>query len=106
MITFDDFKKVEMRVGKIENVEEVKGSKNLYKLMVSFGDSKRQVVSGVKPYYKPDDLEGKKFVFVTNLEHATFMGEKSEAMILAAEKDGKVIAIKPEKDIGEGAKIR
>lgn len=106
MITFDEFKKLEMKVGRIEKVEDVKGSKNLYKLQVSFGNFKKQAVSGLKPYYKPEELEGKKFIFLTNLEPATFMGEKSEAMILAAEKDGKVIAIKPEKEIDEGAKIR
>lgn len=106
MISFDEFKRLEMKVGRIEKVEEIPGSKNLYKLQVSFGEIHKQAVSGLKPYYKPEELLNKKFVFVTNLEPTTFMGEKSEVMILAAEKNEKVIAIQPEKDIEEGAKIR
>ncbi len=106
MISFNEFKKMELKVGMVEKVEEILGSKNLYKLQVNFGGFSKQAVSGLKSYYKPEELQGKKFVFLTNLEPAVFMGQKSEVMILAAEKDGKVIAIKPEKDIGEGAKIR
>ncbi|MBS3052845.1 MAG: methionine--tRNA ligase subunit beta [Candidatus Aenigmarchaeota archaeon] len=107
MISVDKFRDIEMRVGTVEKVEEISGSKNLYKLTVNIGDEKRQVISGIKKYYKPEDLEGKQFVFVTNLEHATLMGQKSEAMILAAtdENKDKVILIKPEKYTDNGMKL-
>ncbi|MCS7135020.1 MAG: methionine--tRNA ligase subunit beta [Candidatus Aenigmarchaeota archaeon] len=105
MISLQDFKKVELKVGEIEKVEEIKGSKNLYKLKVNFGSEVRQIVSGIKNYYKPEELEGKQFVFVTNLEHATIMGEVSEGMILAAVSNENVVLIKPEKPIENGTKI-
>ena len=95
-----------MKVGKVLEVEEIPGSKNLYKLIVDFGNEKRQVISGLKKYYKPEDLKNKKFVFVTNLERKKFMGYESQAMILAAEDSkGNVILIVPEKDVEVGSKI-
>jgi methionyl-tRNA synthetase len=75
MISIEEFKKVELKVGRIEKVEEIPKSKNLYKLIVDFGIEKRQIISGIKKYYKPEELEGKQFVFVTNLQHAKIMGE-------------------------------
>ena len=105
MISIDEFKRIELRIGKIEKVEEIVGSKNLYKLTVDFGNEKRQIISGIKKYYKPEDIEGKQFVFVTNLEHAKIMGEVSEGMILAAVNDKDVILIKPEKEIPNGSRI-
>lgn len=106
MISFEDFKKVEMRVGKILKVEDIEGSRNLYKLLVDFGDEKRTCVSGIKNEYGKEELEGKKFVFVTNLEPRKIMGIESECMILAAEdSEGKIVLIAPEKDIKEGGKV-
>ena len=105
MISFKDFKKIEMRVGIVEKVEDMPQSEKLMKMQVDIGGEKRQVVAGLKGYYKPEELEGKKFVFVTNLEPATLMGEKSEAMVLAAVKDRKVVLIQPEKDIDIGATV-
>ncbi|OYT42811.1 MAG: methionine--tRNA ligase [Candidatus Aenigmarchaeota archaeon ex4484_224] len=105
-ISIDEFRKIEMKVGKVLEVEEIPGSKNLYKLIVDFGNEKRQVISGLKKYYKPEDLKNKKFVFVTNLERKKFMGYESQAMILAAEDSkGNVILIVPEKDVEVGSKI-
>ena len=100
------FKKVELRIGKIIDVQEIPGSKNLYKLVVDFGGEKRQAISGIRPFYKKEELLNKKFVFVTNLERKKFFGEESQCMILAAEKNGKVVLIQPEKDIESGAKVR
>ena len=105
-ISFEEFKKVELRVGQIIDVQDIPGSKNLYKLIVDFGDEKRQAISGIKPFYEKEELLNKKFVFVTNLERKKFFGEESQCMILAAEKDNKIVLIKPEKDIENGAIIR
>ncbi|MEM5830122.1 MAG: methionine--tRNA ligase subunit beta [Candidatus Aenigmatarchaeota archaeon] len=105
-ISYEEFKKVEMRVGRIIDVQEIPGSKNLYKLIVDFGNEKRQAISGIKNFYKKEDLIGKQFVFVTNLERKKFFGEESQCMILAAQdENGNIALIKPEKEIKEGSRI-
>ena len=105
MVSFKEFKKIEMRVGRIKKVEEIPDSKKLLKLKVDIGGEEKQAVAGIKNYYKPEELEGKQFVFVTNLEPARLMGEISEIMILAAVEGDKVVLIKPEKEVKEGTLI-
>jgi len=85
MITFDDFKKVEIRVGEIKEAEKVEGSDKLLKLNVSFGENDvRQVVSGIAKYFDTKDIIGTKALFVTNLESRSIMGLESQAMICAS----------------------
>jgi methionine--tRNA ligase beta chain len=83
MITIEDFKKVEMRVGEILSAEPVEGSEKLLKLRVNFGDEERQVISGIAKYVTPSEIVGKKVAFATNLEPREIMGLESQAMILA-----------------------
>ncbi|HDJ96807.1 MAG TPA: methionine--tRNA ligase, partial [Candidatus Aenigmarchaeota archaeon] len=105
-ITINDFKRVEMKVGTVVEVEDIKGSTKLYKLKVDFGDGKlRQAVAGLKPYYKKEEIKEKQFVFVTNLQPKRIMGEIAEVMILAAVKGGKVSLIKPDKKVENGARL-
>lgn len=118
MITYDDFKKVEMRVGKILAAEPVEKSDKLLKLSVDFGlksavaDSPeseqdvRQVVSGIAKSYKPEEIIGKQFVFVINLEPRSIMGLESQAMILAANSENGSVALQPEKTVVSGATIQ
>ena len=85
MITIDDFKKVEIKIGEIISVEHIEGSDKLLKLKVNFGQEKRQVLSGIKAYFPdPQALVGKRCPFVTNLEPRMMMGLESQAMLLAA----------------------
>ena len=106
-IPFNNFMKLDFRVGKVEEAAQIPGSRNLLKLSVNFGSEKRQSVAGLLQYYKPEELLGKKFVFLLNLERRKLMGIESQCMILAAEDDeGNVILIAPEKDIAVGSKIR
>lgn len=105
-ISLEDFKKVEMKIGKIIKVEEISGSKNLLKLIVDFGKEKKQAIAGIKNFYKKEKLLNKKFAFVTNLKEKEIMGEISECMILAAEHEGKIVLIAPENDIEIGSIIR
>ena len=105
MITFKEFKKVEMKIGRVKSVEDIPDSRNLIKLEVDFGNETRQVIAGIKKTHTKSDLEGKQFVFVTNLEPATLMGYNSEAMILAAVKGEEIVLIKPEREIEEGSII-
>jgi methionyl-tRNA synthetase len=106
-ITFDEFMKVELQVGKVEEATQVPESRNLLKLIVDFGSEKRQCVAGLLQYYKPEEMVGKKFVFVMNLQRRKLMGIESQCMILAAEDDEEnVVLVTPEKDIAAGSKIR
>ncbi len=105
-ISFEEFQKLDFRVGKIVEANQIPGSRNLIRMTVDFGTEKRQAVAGLLQWYKPQDLVGKKCAFVLNLQRRKFMGVESQCMILAAE-DGKgsVVLLQPEKDIFEGSKI-
>lgn len=106
-VPFDDFKKLEMRVGRIIDVEEPEGSRSILKLTVDFGDEKRTAMSGIKNHYKKEDLVGKDFVFVMNLERKKFLGIESECMILAADNgNANISLLKPDREIEIGSKVR
>ena len=106
-IPFNDFMKLELRVGKVEEATQIPSSRNLLKLIVDFGSEKRQSVAGLLQYYKPEELVSKKFVFVLNLQRRKLMGIESQCMVLAAEdSEGHVIMIAPEKDIAAGSRVR
>ncbi|MEM7825555.1 MAG: methionine--tRNA ligase subunit beta [Candidatus Aenigmatarchaeota archaeon] len=105
-ISFAQFKELDLRVGKVLEAERIPNSRNLIKLIVDFGTEKRQAVTGLVGYYKPEELIGNKYAFILNLERKKFLGVESQCMILAAEDSkGNVVLIKPEKDIEEGSKI-
>lgn len=105
--SFKEFLQLDMRVGKVLDAEHVAGSKNLIKMTVDFGFEKRQSVAGLLQYYKPEDLVGKKYAFLLNLERKKFMGIESQCMVLAAEDEkDSVILIAPERDIDVGSRIR
>lgn len=105
-VSYEDFSKIEMKVGKVIKVEEIPNSNKLYKLIVDFGNEKRIAVAGIKQQYKPEELVEKKFVFVTNLERRKIMGIESECMILAAEDEKNIALLQPIKDVKEGSKIK
>lgn len=105
VINYDDFAKLDLRVGTVINCEEKEGSEKLLRLTVDFGEEgKRNILSGIKQWYKPSALIGKQFVFVFNLAPRKMMGEESQGMILAA--DGKKpLPLKPRAKTQPGAKI-
>jgi methionine--tRNA ligase beta chain len=106
-IPFQDFQKLDLRVGEVVKAEQMAGSRNLIRMIVDFGFEKRQSVAGLLQYYKPDELIGNKFAFILNLQRKKFMGVESQCMMLAAEDEkGSVILLKPEKDIEVGSRIR
>jgi methionine--tRNA ligase beta chain len=105
-ISFEEFQKLDLRIGKITEANQIPGSRNLIRIMVDFGTEKRQAVAGLLQWYKPQDLVGKKCVFILNLQKRKVMGVESQCMILAAEDDqGNVTVLQSEKDIAEGSKI-
>ena len=105
-ITFDDFEKLQFQVGEIIACEAVKKSKKLLCSQVKIGNQVRQIVSGIRKYYSPEEMVGKKVMVVTNLKPATLAGVKSEGMILCAEDaDGNLSLMVPEKKMPAGAEI-
>ena len=105
-IRFDDFVKVELRVGEIIACEKVPKSSKLLHETVKFGDETRSIVSGIAKHYTPEEMVGTKVVFVTNLPPRTVCGVVSEGMILAAEdEDGTLSLVCPDKDIKSGARL-
>ena len=105
-ITFDEFQKIDLRIGKITEASAVPESKKLIKILVDFGSEQRQAVAGLLKYYKPEELIGKKCVFLLNLQKRMLAGLESQCMVLAAEDEaGNVTVLQPEKDIIEGSKI-
>lgn len=104
-IDIDYFRKIDLRVAKILNVEEIKGADRLYKLRVKIGEEERTLVAGIKKYYSPQDLIGKKIIVVYNLKPAKLKGVTSEGMLLAAKEGDTLSLLIPEIDVKEGAKI-
>jgi methionine--tRNA ligase beta chain len=105
-IPFEEFQKLDLRIGKILEASQIPGSRNLIRMIVDFGAEKRHAVAGLLQYYKPEELVGKKCAFILNLQRRKLMGIESQCMVFAAE-DGKgnVVLLQPEKDIAEGSKI-
>ncbi|MBQ6537883.1 MAG: methionine--tRNA ligase subunit beta, partial [Eubacterium sp.] len=105
-ISFDDFGKMQFQVGKIIACEEVKNSKKLLCSQVQVGSEVRQIVSGIKKWYSPEEMVGKRVMVLANLKPAKLAGVLSEGMLLCAEDaDGNVVLMTPEKDVPAGAEI-
>ena len=105
-ITFEDFGKMQFQVGEIISCEPVKKSKKLLCFQVKVGSQVRQIVSGIKAYYKPEDTIGMKVMVLTNLKPAKLAGMMSEGMLLCAEDaEGNVCLMTPEKAMPVGAEI-
>ncbi|MBI2442570.1 MAG: hypothetical protein HYV40_01520 [Candidatus Levybacteria bacterium] len=106
IISFDDFSKLDLRVGTIVSCERKEGSEKLLRLTVDFGDQgTRNILSGIAQWYAPEKLINKQFIFILNLEPRQIMGEMSEGMILAAE-GKKPLPLKPSGKTPPGAPIR
>jgi len=104
-LKFDDFVKLDLRVGKIVECTNLEKSDKLFKLKVDFGDFQRQILSGIRDYYNLSDLRGKQAVFIINLPARKIRGELSEGMILCADDGKNIIFISPEKKIKNGSEV-
>ena len=107
MISYDDFKKLDIRVALIENVEKVKKAENLLKLTIDLGTEKRTIVAGLAKYYNANELIGKKIIVLANLEPKKLRGITSHGMLLAASasEGDKVSILIPDKDVALGSKV-
>ncbi len=105
-ITIDTFDQVELKVATIIDADHVKKAKKLLKIQVDLGNEKRQIVSGIAEYYNPEEIIGKKVIVVTNLKPVNLRGEKSEGMILSAEKDGQLTLVSVPSSIINGSIVK
>ena len=105
-ITYDDFAKLQFQIGQIVKCEEVPKSKKLLCSQVKIGSQVRQIVSGIKAHYSPEEMVGKKVMVLVNLKPAKLAGVMSEGMILCAEDaEGNLALVTPEKNMPAGAEI-
>lgn len=105
-ITYDEFSKLDVRVGLITNAERVQESEKLLKLSVDFGDFQRNILTGMQKWYSPEDFMGKKTLFVVNLAYRKMAGLISEGMLLSLGIDQAkkpiLVFLPPETEVGEG----
>ena len=106
MITFDDFKKMDMRIGKILSAEKVEGTDKLMKIEIDLGTEKRQLVAGIADMYEPHSLIGKEIPVLMNLEPRKIRGFESQGMILAVDVEGKPVIMHPDREVPPGSAIR
>ncbi|MFA6981486.1 MAG: methionine--tRNA ligase [Patescibacteria group bacterium] len=104
MITIDDFKKLEIRIGKVVSAEKVAESKKLLRLIFDFGSEQRQILAGISESFPdPSVLVGKEMPVLVNLEPRELMGYKSEGMIVAADADDGPVLLHPEREVLPGS---
>jgi tRNA-binding protein len=105
-ITFEDFEKLSLKVGKITSADKIPGMKKIFKVQVDVGERVATAIAGGAEFYEPSSFIGKRVVVLTNMEPKTIAGVKSEVMLLAADFGGKPIWLTVEQDVPVGTKIR
>jgi len=106
MVTFEEFKKLELKVARIKEVQDHPHADKLYVITVDLGDKTKQIVAGIKVSYKKEELMGKQVVVVDNLEPAVLRGVESQGMLLAASDETGITIIVPEKKIKLGSVVK
>ena len=106
MVTFDDFMKLDIRIGTVTAADKVPGADKLIRLELDMGGETRQVVAGMAPAYAPEEFIGKQVPILVNLEPRKLKGIESQGMILAADVDGKPVMLIPDKEVPPGSVVR
>ena len=106
MISFQEFKKLEIKVATIKEVKDHPKADKLYLLKIDTGSAEKQIVAGIKKSYQPNDLVGKQIVLVDNLEPASIRGEMSQGMLLAVEDEQGISIIIPERKVKVGSSVK
>jgi methionyl-tRNA synthetase len=104
-ITLEEFKKVEIRMGKITAAEKVADADKLLKFQVDFGEFQRQIVSGIAESFTPEEMIGKTLPFVINLEYRKFKGEESQGMLMAIDAGDKTVLLEPASEVPAGTEV-
>lgn len=106
MISLEDFKKIELRIAEIESVAPHPNADRLYVVSIKVGETRKQIVAGIRKHYGEEELRGKKIVVVDNLEPSLIRGVESQAMLLAASEGELLTLLVPERPIASGATVR
>ncbi len=107
IVSYEEFSKMDLRIGKITKAEPVQGSRNLIKMLIDIGNGEtRQAVAGIAQYYNPKEIEGRSVAVIANLQPKKMFGLESNVMILAAEDDKTVSILQPERPVKTGSKIK
>jgi methionine--tRNA ligase beta chain len=105
MISYEDFAKLDLRVGTIKEATSVEDSEKLLRLRVDIGGEERQILAGVAKIYAPDQLLGRQIIVIANLTPRTLMGLESQGMLLAADGVNGPVLLQPEQNVPSGAKV-
>lgn len=107
-VKYQDFEKLDLRIGKVVGAEEVSGSDKLQKLILDFGKESGQktILAGIRAFYSTNDLLGKSILVLFNLEPKKMMGEESQGMLLVAEDDGRPVLLIPEEQVPAGCLVK
>ena len=105
MLTFDEFKKVELRTAKILAAEEIPGADRIWKLSIDLGSEKKQIVAGIKQFYTSEALLGRTIIVVNNLTPSVIRGVESQGMLLAAKDSGALTILTVDKDVPPGSVV-
>mgnify|MGYP003394574978 CR=1 FL=1 len=106
MISFDQFKEINLRIVKIVSAERMEGSDKLLRLRVMLGEEERQIIAGIGKRYDPEGLVGREIVIVANLEPRTLMGVESQGMLLAADGPDGPVLLQPDTEVPSGSMIK
>ena len=106
LVSYDDFARLQMRVARVVSAESIPGRTRIMQGVVDLGGQTRTVIIGGAQYYTPEEMTGRTVVVLANLEPRTVAGVKSEAMLLAAEVDGKPLWLEVPDDVPSGSPIR
>lgn len=105
MISIDEFRKLELRIGTVRTAAPHPNADRLIVLQVDLGDEQRQICAGIRDHYTPEELTGRQVVIVANLETAKLRGLESQGMLLAASDGGRVVILTPEKPVEPGSRV-
>jgi tRNA-binding protein len=105
-VTYDDFSKLDLRVAKIIQIEEIPGKSKIVKGVIDLGEEKRDVIIGGAEYYQPEELVNRKVIVIANLEPRKIAGIESNAMLLAADLNDKPFWLTVSQDVPLGTKIK
>lgn len=107
MVTYEEFKKLEIKVAKIKEVTEHPNADKLYVLKIDVGElQEKQIVAGIRNFYKPEELIGKEIVVINNLEPAVIRGVESQGMLLAASDENGISIVTPHKEVKVGSIVK
>jgi len=106
MVSFEEFKKLELKVAQIKEVNDHPNADKLYIITIDLGDKTKQIVAGIRSFYKKEDLVGKQVVVVDNLEPAVLRGVESQGMLLAASDETGIVIVSPERKMKLGSTVK